>query len=70
MNCQALLRDDELCYAVMLVYANRQDLPDAMNAADLTQRRGLHDIRDHDWYIQVACATMIIGMYEGNTNHC
>ena len=45
-------------------------LPDAMNAAELTQRRGLHDIRDHDWYIQVACATMIIGMYEGKSNHC
>lgn len=62
----ALLKYDELRDAVVLVYANKQDLPDAMTAAELTQHLGLHDHRRHSWYIQGACATTGEGLDDGN----
>lgn len=42
-----------------------QDLPNAMKAADLTDRLGLHSLRNRKWYIQSACATSGDGLYEG-----
>ena len=36
-----MLNEDELRDAVLLVFANKQDLPNAMNAADLTEKLGL-----------------------------
>jgi ADP-ribosylation factor protein 1 len=42
-----------------------QDLPNAMNASDLTDRLGLHSLRNRKWYIQSACATSGDGLYEG-----
>ena len=48
-----MMNDDELRYASLLVLANKQDLPEAMNASELTDKLGLHALRDRDWYIQV-----------------
>uniref|UniRef100_A0A9I9D1Z9 ADP-ribosylation factor n=1 Tax=Cucumis melo TaxID=3656 RepID=A0A9I9D1Z9_CUCME len=36
---------DELRDAVLLVFANKQDLPNAMNAAEITDKLGLHSLR-------------------------
>ncbi|XP_074658902.1 ADP-ribosylation factor 1-like 2 [Tubulanus polymorphus] len=60
-----LLNEDELRDAVLLVFANKQDLPNAMNAAEVTDKLGLHDIRSRSWYIQATCATSGDGLYEG-----
>ena len=30
-----------------------QDLPNAMNAAEITDKLGLHSLRNRNWYIQV-----------------
>ena len=49
----------------LLVFANKQDLPNAMNAAEITDRLGLHSLRQRHWYIQSACATSGEGLYEG-----
>ncbi|EFH62874.1 hypothetical protein ARALYDRAFT_893500 [Arabidopsis lyrata subsp. lyrata] len=38
--------------AVLLVFANKQDLPNAMNAAEITDKLGLHSLRQRHWYIQ------------------
>ncbi|MCL7023751.1 hypothetical protein MKW94_009736, partial [Papaver nudicaule] len=35
---------DELRDAVLLVFANKQDLPNAMNAAEITDKLGLHSL--------------------------
>lgn len=35
-----MLNEDELRDAILLVFANKQDLPNAMNAADLTEKLG------------------------------
>lgn len=42
-----------------------QDLPNAMNAADITDKLGLHNLRQRNWYIQATCATSGEGLYEG-----
>ncbi|KAJ9114094.1 hypothetical protein QFC20_001608 [Naganishia adeliensis] len=62
---QRMLGEDELKDALLLVFANKQDLPNAMKAADLTDRLGLHSLRNRKWYIQSACATSGDGLYEG-----
>merc|ERR1712013_332829 len=60
-----MLAEDELRDAVLLVFANKQDLPNAMNAAELTDKLGLHSIKNRSWYIQSTCATSGDGLYEG-----
>jgi hypothetical protein len=34
---------------VLLVFANKQDLPNAMTAAEITDKLGLHSIRQRHW---------------------
>lgn len=41
---------DELREAVLLVFANKQDLPNAMPAAEITDKLGLHSLRQRHWY--------------------
>lgn len=60
-----MLNEDELREAVLLVFANKQDLPNAMNAAEITDKLGLHSLRQRNWYIQSTCATTGDGLYEG-----
>lgn len=62
---QKMLNEDELRDAVLLVFANKQDLPNAMNAAELTDKLGLNQLRNRRWYIQATCATQGQGLYEG-----
>ena len=52
---QRMLNEDELRDALLLVFANKQDLPNAMNAAEITDKLGLHGLRQRTWYIQVCC---------------
>ena len=60
-----MLNEDELREAILLVFANKQDLPNAMNAAEITDKLGLHSLRQRGWYIQSTCATTGDGLYEG-----
>jgi len=60
-----MLQEDELRDAVLLVFANKQDLPNSMSAAELTDKLGLNDLRNRQWYIQATCATQGTGLYEG-----
>jgi len=60
-----MLSEDELRDAVLLIFANKQDLPNAMNAAEVTDKLGLHTLRNRNWYIQATCATSGDGLYEG-----
>ncbi|KRX94330.1 ADP-ribosylation factor 4, partial [Trichinella pseudospiralis] len=62
---QKMLQEDELRDAVLLVFANKQDLPNAMNPAELTDRLGLQQLRNRQWFIQATCATQGHGLYEG-----
>ncbi|KAL9103791.1 MAG: hypothetical protein Q9163_001200 [Psora crenata] len=62
---QRMLNEDELRDALLLVFANKQDLPNAMNAAEITDKLGLHSLSQRAWYIQSTCATSGDGLYEG-----
>jgi len=60
-----MLNEDELRDAVLLVFANKQDLPQAMSPPEMTERLGLNNMRSREWYIQACCATRGDGLYEG-----
>lgn len=60
-----MLAEDELREAILLVFANKQDLPNAMSVNEVTERLGLNQIRNRQWYIQATCATTGDGLYEG-----
>ncbi|XP_065580899.1 ADP-ribosylation factor 1-like 2 [Artemia franciscana] len=62
---QKILNECELRDAVLLVLANKQDLPFAMHSAELKDMLGLDQVRNRNWYIQETCATQGNGIYEG-----
>merc|ERR1711959_251559 len=57
-----MLNEDEMRDAVLLVFANKQDLPNAMAAAEVTDKLGLHNMRNRQWFIQSVCK---LTLYEG-----
>ena len=57
-----MLAEDELRDAIVLVFANKQDLPNAMSVNEVTERLGLNQLRNRQWYIQSTCATTGDGM--------
>ncbi len=60
-----MLGEDELRDAVLLIFANKQDLPNAMSVNEITERLQLNQMRHRQWYIQATCATTGDGLYEG-----
>lgn len=60
-----LLAEDELRDSVLLVYANKQDLPNAIKPQELVNRLKLNQIIDREWHIQGTCAKTGDGLYEG-----
>merc|ERR1719382_1697553 len=51
-----LLSEDELRDAALLVFANKQDLPDSLTAAEATEKLGLRGLHGRQWFLQSACA--------------
>ena len=51
---QRMLNEDELRDALLLVFANKQDLPNAMSASEITEKLGLPALKQRTWYIQVS----------------
>jgi len=62
---QRMLAEDELKDAVLLVFANKQDLPNAMKVQEVTEHLGLNKLRNRQWYIQGTAAPTGDGLYEG-----
>ncbi|KAG0709836.1 ADP-ribosylation factor [Suillus ampliporus] len=62
---RGLMNDDQLRDALLLVFANKQDLPGAMSASELTDKLDLRTFRQRTWYMQSTCATSGEGLYEG-----
>lgn len=62
---QRMLNEEELRDAVVLVFANKQDLPNAMSVAEITDKLGLQSMRHRQWFVQSTCATTGDGLYEG-----
>lgn len=62
---QRMLAEDELRDATLLVFANKQDLPNAMNPQEVRDKLGLTENRARTYYVQPCCATTGEGLYEG-----
>jgi len=60
-----LLEQEELRDAVLLVFANKMDLPKALEPRDLTKALKLVDHRNRRWFVQPTVATNGDGLYEG-----
>jgi ADP-ribosylation factor-like protein 5B len=54
-----------LSKAVVLVFANKQDVKGAMTAAEISEAFALHAIKDREWHIQGACGLTGQGLFEG-----
>lgn len=61
----AMLAEEELAGCKLLVYANKQDLPNAMDEAQVGKAIGLDELRDRQWSIWRCCAKDGTGLNEG-----
>ena len=61
----ALGRNDEATAAILLVLANKQDLEQAMGAAEISTQLQLHAHKTQSWHIQDCSAISGRGIYEG-----
>ncbi|XP_005079102.2 ADP-ribosylation factor 6-like [Mesocricetus auratus] len=59
-----IINDRAMRDAIILIFANKQDLPDAMKPHEIQEKLGLTRIRDRNWYVQPSCATSGDGLYE------
>ncbi|OMJ86416.1 hypothetical protein SteCoe_12076 [Stentor coeruleus] len=53
-----ILKDNQLNDAVLLVFANKQDLPEAMKPDEIARKFKLYDIQGRNWLVQDSCACM------------
>lgn len=61
----AMLNEEELKDAALLVFANKQDQPGAKGAADISQALRLGELRDRNWSIMACSAVEGTGITEG-----
>ncbi|XP_071492105.1 uncharacterized protein [Diadema antillarum] len=60
-----IMGEEALKEAVLLIFANKQDLPNALSVAEVADKLGMHSYRNNKQYVQSACATQGSGLYEG-----
>jgi ADP-ribosylation factor-like protein 3 len=60
-----LLEEDKLANVPILVFANKQDLLNALPASDISTALNLSTIRDRTWHIQACSAKTGEGLQEG-----
>jgi ADP-ribosylation factor protein 1 len=60
-----LMHEDQLKDSLLLVYLNKQDLPNAMDSSACIEKLGLNGLTGRTWYAQPAVARTGDGLYEG-----
>lgn len=60
-----LLSSDEIDCKILLVYANKQDLPNAFRSEEIANRLHLKQYVNMKWKVQACCAWTCDGLYEG-----
>ena len=55
----------ELREAVVLTFANKQDLANSMSSSELVDKLALRNLKHTQWYIQPSCAVDGSGLHEG-----
>ncbi|KAF9583462.1 Arf GTPase arl1 [Lunasporangiospora selenospora] len=61
----AMLEEDELKDASLLVFANKQDMSGAMSAAEVSEALGLSTLKNREWTIYKTSAVKGEGLTEG-----
>ncbi|PPS04315.1 hypothetical protein GOBAR_AA16349 [Gossypium barbadense] len=61
----AILEEEELRGAVVLIFANKQDLPGALDTAAVTEALELHKLKSRQWAIFKTSAIKGEGLFEG-----
>lgn len=61
----AMLEESDLDGVILLVFANKQDMKGALNAAQIGDALGLASIKDRPWSIQETSALAGRGLTEG-----
>lgn len=62
----AMLEEEELKDTILLVFANKQDAKGALNAQQVSDALGLHEIKTRQWSIsETAALSNPAGLYEG-----
>lgn len=51
--------------AIVLIFANKQDLPDALSVSELTEKLQIQNIPQKVWHVQSCCGVDGQGLYEG-----
>uniref|UniRef100_A0A4W3IMZ8 ADP-ribosylation factor n=1 Tax=Callorhinchus milii TaxID=7868 RepID=A0A4W3IMZ8_CALMI len=62
---QKMLQEDELRDALLLIFANKQDLPNAISVSDMKDKLGLTSLSSRNWYVQATCAIQGNGLFDG-----
>ena len=60
-----LLIHNDLKDARILVFANKADMPTAKSEEEIAEEFGLHEIKNHEWYLKKCCALTGEGINEG-----
>ena len=61
------MREPDFKTRLLLVFANKQDLPNAMSVEEVTDKLQLEGFKRNGWsiHVQASCATSGNGLYEG-----
>lgn len=59
--------DREMRDAVILIFSNKMDLPNALSPAEVTDQLALHKLKNRNWYVQPSCAVTGDGLIAGLT---
>ena len=59
-----MLSDIQLKDVPLVIMANKVDLPNAMDINEVTEKLGLNELKDRQWFIQSTCALTGDGLYE------
>lgn len=60
-----IIEEEELKNAVVCIFANKQDMPDAMSTSEIAEALGLSTIIDKKWTIIATSALRGDGLKEG-----
>jgi len=62
-----IINDREMRDAAILIFANKQDLREAMEPTEIQQQLGLDYLDNRNWFVQPSCAMTGRGLSEGLT---
>ena len=65
INIFLQLKCEELLKIPLLVFANKNDLPEAANQEDIIYALGLNELKDRPWFLKECCAITTKGVTDG-----